>query len=330
MPVFFRDSQQDVVGSRCRRPNFVNQKILAEEFSCQLCAGILIDPQQTICGARVCKPCLRTEFKDNQVINCPLTHSELDDIELGQELCQQKGLCKTDVFADKACQRLLLKERCYCYNEPYGCQATPMWKDLNKHYKECDFAEIECKHCNKAFIKYNKLVVHQKTHIPCMTSGGKCYYYDYCKFEAGTPEELQHHMREEQDLHLQALAMNAAECEYNVKNIGNGNIHKIVDKAARLQEQLDAAESAAENLVDSMKKVNQNKYHAQELERSLEKSTKYIHYVLPRAAANEDTIEECQQQLNVLDESLKDCPHFSHSSYESVLLSERRVLRSDL
>ncbi|XP_067939728.1 TNF receptor-associated factor 3-like [Watersipora subatra] len=50
------------------------------------------------------KPCLRTEFKGNQVINCPLTHSELDDMELGQELCQQKGLCKTDVFADKACQ----------------------------------------------------------------------------------------------------------------------------------------------------------------------------------------------------------------------------------
>ena len=79
---------------------------------------------------RVCKTCIDERFAGQEVITCPCPHDELEEDELAEEPCQQGGLRQEHVVPDPGSQRILLREKCICKNQPYGCCDTPVWKKL--------------------------------------------------------------------------------------------------------------------------------------------------------------------------------------------------------
>ena len=59
-----------------------------------------------------------------------MRHDDLDEEELAEEQCQLIGLHYDQVVPDTACKIILLKEKCHCQNQPYGCSEKPMWKKI--------------------------------------------------------------------------------------------------------------------------------------------------------------------------------------------------------
>ncbi|KAF6019053.1 hypothetical protein EB796_022654 [Bugula neritina] len=66
----------------------------------------------------------------------PLSHDDMDEEELKEEQCQQEGLSIDDVIPDSACQRFLLREKCFCENQEYGCCENPPWKKFKVNHFE--------------------------------------------------------------------------------------------------------------------------------------------------------------------------------------------------
>ena len=63
-----------------------------------------------------------------------MRHDDLDEEELAEEQCQQIGLHYDRVVPDSASHRVLLKEKCHCQNQQFGCCEKPMWKKLKVSY----------------------------------------------------------------------------------------------------------------------------------------------------------------------------------------------------
>ena len=56
-------------------------------------------------------------------------------------------------------------------------------------------------------------MIHQRTHPQCITSAGKCHYYDYCKTEKATIPEMRKHLENDMALHLQSLTVKVHDLE---------------------------------------------------------------------------------------------------------------------
>ncbi|KAF6019057.1 TRAF3 [Bugula neritina] len=137
------------------RPKFINAARLKKLYGCAICNDVVVQPHQTPCGNRVCKKCIEEMFGSLSVIKCPLPHDDMDEEELKEEQCQQEGLVRDAVVPDPGSQRFLLKEKCFCENQEYGCCENPPWKKLKEHQAICVFEPDRCPNqgCNKLFAK---------------------------------------------------------------------------------------------------------------------------------------------------------------------------------
>ncbi|XP_067938701.1 TNF receptor-associated factor 3-like isoform X1 [Watersipora subatra] len=309
------------------RPVFVRTQYLIKHYVCRLCQDILVQPQQTICGRRICKACIDRKFGSENVIPCPMPHDDIDEDELAEEPCQETGLHRNQVVPDSASLRVLLREKCFCPHKVYGCSDTPMWKklkdhvqicqftpvhctnagcpkkfakealnrhleqclfmvvpcnycgerfkrnQLEDHYGECENADTQCSICSLELGKRRQLVVHQRIHVPCITAAGKCYFYDYCKFEAATVPILKEHMEKDKDNHLECLAVQMHEMHQmtaktkdlstiGIKKVVNNKVkplEKVVAEVAmavkKLGDKLQVSETDGDHLVNAMRTV---------------------------------------------------------------------------
>ena len=60
---------------------------------------------------------------------------------------------------------------------------------------------------------YLQLMVHQRTHPPCVSVAGKCYYHEYCKYTSTSVDDMRQHLLNRMDLHLQSLTVKVHELE---------------------------------------------------------------------------------------------------------------------
>ncbi|KAF6039384.1 TRAF3 [Bugula neritina] len=137
------------------RPKFINAARLKKLYGCTICNDVVVQPHQTPCSNRVCKKCIEEKFGSLSVIKCPLPHDDMDEEELKEEQCQQEGLVRDAVVPDPGSQRFLLREKCFCENQEYGCCENPPWKKLKEHQAICVFVPDRCPNqgCYKLFAK---------------------------------------------------------------------------------------------------------------------------------------------------------------------------------
>ncbi|XP_067939734.1 TNF receptor-associated factor 3-like [Watersipora subatra] len=137
------------------RPQFTRKEYLLKLYACCICADVLVQPHQTICGNRVCKACIDRKFGSEDVIPCNLPHDDIDEEDLPEEPCQQNGLRRDQINPDSASNRVLLREKCFCPHRTFGCDDTPTWRKLKEHVAVCGFTPVHCVNagCPEKFAK---------------------------------------------------------------------------------------------------------------------------------------------------------------------------------
>ncbi|XP_067939738.1 TNF receptor-associated factor 3-like [Watersipora subatra] len=104
---------------------------------------------------RGCKACIDNKFGSENIIKCPMPHDDIDEEDLPEEPCQQNGLHKDQVLPDSASNRVLLREKCFCPHQTFGCDDTPTWRKLKDHVLMCGFTPVHCVNagCPEKFAK---------------------------------------------------------------------------------------------------------------------------------------------------------------------------------
>ncbi|XP_067938708.1 TNF receptor-associated factor 3-like [Watersipora subatra] len=386
------------------RPQFTRREYLIKLYKCPICDDILVQPHQTICGSRVCKACIDGKFGSRDVIPCPMPHDDIDEDELAEEPCQLNGLQRDQVVQDSASYRVLLREKCCCPHQSFGCDDTPTWRKLkdhvqicqftpvhctnagcpekfakealNKHLEQCLFMVVPCNYCGERF-KRNQLEDHYgecenadtqcnicglelgkrrqviislsdpKVHVACITAAGKCYFYDYCKFEAATVSILQQHMEKDKDSHLEYLAIKLHSIEQTtaktsdmstmgIKKVVNNKVkplEKVIAEVAmtvkKLSDRQEASETNGDHLVNAMRTVAHSSQQIEQVsgkvgvierqirDSGLGKRSLYISYRVTVIESHSQSIRRNNELLNDMEKRMKG---LEFASYDGVLI----------
>ncbi|XP_067938702.1 TNF receptor-associated factor 5-like isoform X2 [Watersipora subatra] len=243
------------------RPVFVRTQYLIKHYVCRLCQDILVQPQQTICGRRICKACIDRKFGSENVIPCPMPHDDIDEDELAEEPCQETGLHRNQVVPDSASLRVLLREKCFCPHKVYGCSDTPMWKKLKDHVQICQFTPVHCTNagCPKKFAK-EALNRHLEQ---CLFMVVPC---NYCG-ERFKRNQLEDHYGECENADTQCSICSLElgkrrQSTIGIKKVVNNKVkplEKVVAEVAmavkKLGDKLQVSETDGDHLVNAMRTV---------------------------------------------------------------------------
>ncbi|XP_067938707.1 TNF receptor-associated factor 3-like [Watersipora subatra] len=387
------------------RPQFIRREYLLKLYLCCLCHDILVQPQQTVCGSRVCKVCIDKKFGSRDVIPCPMPHDDFDEDELLKEPCQETGLQKHQVVPDAAIEKDLLREKCFCPHQVYGCSDTPTWKklkdhltnclftpvfcpntgcpeqlskealdrhleqcmfmvvpcnycgerykrnQLEDHYGECENADTQCKICNLELGKRKQLITHQRIHVPCITAAGKCYFYDYCKFEADTVSKLKQHMEKGKASHFECLAIVLHSIEQTTTKIMDSKLldmKKQVTSKVKPLEKLVAEVAMTIEMLSNRQKVSEtNGDHLVNAMRTVAHSSQQIEQVSAKVGVIErqfrdsgldrvtvieshtESITRNTQTLGGIEKSMKSMEFVSYNGELTWKISNYKQKKSD-
>ena len=294
-----------IIGFDCE---FVEQPPKAFQVDCPVCLLVLHEPHQlTCCGYSYCQPCV-------------------DRVEKDKKPCPTCNKTEFSVFPNKGLQRSLYGFCVRCSHEKEGCQWTDELGELEKHLNEnpnqgqwfigCEFTEIECSECSKAFQRQH-FKAHQLEQHPFNCEYCHDYesyfedvvenHYPICGFrpvpcpnECGVHPErqnIEHHVSKECPLTL-------VDCDFNYTGCDMRLLRK--DLPAHLAENLvpHMAQLATYNQKKVQEKDQQIMQLTEELKEKLEENGNKISQLEKENEALSKSLLEKKEEIAQLHEQL--------------------------
>ena len=145
-------------------PQFVD-KSLEEEYQCPICLQVMKNPELTsCCGHHFCHKCINEIKKSNQC--CPR--------------CKKQGF---RTLKNRQLRNKINELKVYCYLKEYGCNWTGSLEQLEFHLDlknpegECQYAPIQCPHCQK-YIQRDQFLTEHTPNCP-----QRPFTCEYCGFQ---------------------------------------------------------------------------------------------------------------------------------------------------
>lgn len=103
---------------------------LKEEFTCPICRGVVLNPQQNSCGHIYCFHCLQELLASSSPSSpfCPVDRAVITPAEL---------------FQDNCCKREISSLEVYCTNSP-ACTSVLTLNHLQEHLRLCQYEQLQC------------------------------------------------------------------------------------------------------------------------------------------------------------------------------------------
>ncbi|XP_052691035.1 TNF receptor-associated factor 3-like isoform X2 [Crassostrea angulata] len=178
-------------------PEFIT---VDDKYRCVVCNGIVREAVQTQCGHRGCEQCFSQLLQGNpKQVMCPA----------GEESCVY--LKENEIFRDFGARREVRLLPVYCSYKTEGCKEEVPWKNLQDHLETaCLEYDISCPfRCGVESATRRMMIQHYTNECPRRPI--ECKYNSIgCKF-TGSKEDVDNHIRNELDHHLELSVRRSAE-----------------------------------------------------------------------------------------------------------------------